>query len=64
VVTEKFRGQGLGLKLAQMLLSFAKQAGYKVILLDVFNPNKQKSAIAFYQKPGFYGKNSLLTKNN
>lgn len=51
---KNYRGQGLGLKLAQMLLSFAKQAGYKVIRLDVFDLNKQKFAIAFYQKLGFY----------
>lgn len=51
---KNYRRQGLGFKLAQMLLSFAKQAGYKVIRLDVFDPNKQKPAIAFYRKLGFY----------
>lgn len=51
---KKYRGQGLGFKLAQMLLNFAKQAAYKIIRLDVFDPNKQKTAIAFYHKLGFY----------
>lgn len=51
---KNYRGQGLGFKLAKMLLDFAKQAGYKIIRLDVFDPNKQTSAIAFYQKLGFY----------
>jgi putative acetyltransferase len=48
------RGQGLGFQLAQMLLDFATQTGYKIIRLDVFDPNKQRGAIAFYQKLGFY----------
>ncbi|MGL5875564.1 MAG: GNAT family N-acetyltransferase [Xenococcaceae cyanobacterium] len=51
---KNYREQGLGFQLAQMLLDFAKQTGYKIIRLDVFDPNKQSYAIAFYQKLGFY----------
>jgi putative acetyltransferase len=51
---KEYRGRGLGWKLAQMLLDFAKQADYQRIRLDVFSQDKQKSAIAFYQKLGFY----------
>jgi putative acetyltransferase len=49
-----YRGQRLGFRLAKMLLYFAKRVGYKRIRLDVFSQEKQKSAIAFYQKLGFY----------
>lgn len=49
-----YRGRGLGRKIAQILLEFATQAGYKQIRLDVFNAQKQTAAIKLYQKLGFY----------
>jgi putative acetyltransferase len=49
-----YRGQGLGFKLAKMLLDFAETVGYLRIRLDVFSQEKQRDAIAFYQKLGFY----------
>ncbi|AFZ37488.1 GCN5-related N-acetyltransferase [Stanieria cyanosphaera PCC 7437] len=51
---KNYRGQGLGFRLAKMLVDFAKRTGYKRIRLDVFSQEKQRLAISFYQKLGFY----------
>jgi putative acetyltransferase len=49
-----YRGQGLGWNMAQMLLEFARQAGYLKIRLDLTNEARQPEALKFYQKLGFY----------
>ncbi len=40
--------------MSQMLLDFAKKAGYKKIRLDCFNEQKQAPAIKIYKQLGFY----------
>ncbi len=62
-VREAFRGQGLGRMLAKIVVSFAKEAGYQVIVLDTL-PHL-KSAIKIYASMGFdetapYYENPLL----
>ncbi|HEY9671542.1 MAG TPA: GNAT family N-acetyltransferase [Waterburya sp.] len=49
-----YRGQGLGMKMAQMLLDFARSAGYKKVRLDLLNPQQQTQALKLYQQLGFY----------
>jgi putative acetyltransferase len=49
-----YRGQGLGWQMAQRLLGFAKQAGYRNIRLDLASKERQLEALNFYQKLGFY----------
>ena len=51
---EEYRGQGWGTKIAQQLISFAKEHGYKKIRLAVWKPEYQEAAIGFYTKLGFY----------
>jgi putative acetyltransferase len=51
---KEYRGKGLGFKITQQLLAFAKEQGYKKIRLDVYYPELQKQAIALYKKLGFY----------
>ena len=47
-----YRGQGLGRKMAQRLLSFAQASGYKKVRLDT--GQKQEQAVRLYQRLGFY----------
>lgn len=49
-----YRGQGFGKKMAQMLLDFAKKAGYKKVRLDCGDEQKQAQAVNFYKQLGFY----------
>ncbi len=49
-----YRGRGLGMKMAQMLLQFAREAGYKRVRLDTANEEKQAQALKLYQRLGFY----------
>lgn len=51
---KEYRGKGLGSKMAQKLLEFAKAEGYKKIRLDVYHPEMQMAAVALYKKLGFY----------
>ncbi len=51
---KEYRGRGLGLAMANKLLEFAKAQGYKKIRLDVYQPEMQTRAVAFYTKLGFY----------
>lgn len=51
---EEYRGKGWGTKIAQQLIAFAKEHGYKKIRLDVWKPEYQEAAIQFYKKLGFY----------
>jgi putative acetyltransferase len=51
---KEYRGRGLGMKMAQMLLDFARSAGYKKVRLDLLNPQKQTQALKLYQQLGFY----------
>jgi len=51
---KEYRGQGWGGKMSQMLLNFAKEAGYQKIRLDLANEQKQAPALKLYQKLGFY----------
>jgi len=49
-----YRGRGLGTKMAQMLLDFARKKGYKKVRLDTADEQKQAQAIQLYQRLGFY----------
>lgn len=49
-----YRGQGLGMQMAQMLLDFAKNTGYKKIRLDTGDATKQPAALRLYKRLGFY----------
>ncbi|MGI2904100.1 GNAT family N-acetyltransferase [Tolypothrix sp. VBCCA 56010] len=49
-----YRGQGFGKKMAQMLLDFAKKAGYKKVRLDCGDEQKQAQAVKLYKQLGFY----------
>jgi putative acetyltransferase len=51
---KQYRGRGLGMKLAQMLLDFAKNAGYKKVRLDTLDVQKQAAALKLYKRLGFY----------
>ena len=51
---KEYRGKGLALELTNQLIDFAKVHGYKKIRLDIWLPEKQQRAIAFYKKLGFY----------
>ena len=50
-VKEQYRGEGLGEKLARLLIDRRREAGYKTMLLDTL-PFLQP-AIALYEKLGF-----------
>ena len=49
-----YRGRGLGMTMAQMLLDFARKTGYTKVRLDTNNEHKQAQALKFYQRLGFY----------
>ncbi|MBD1942107.1 GNAT family N-acetyltransferase [Coleofasciculus sp. FACHB-712] len=49
-----YRGRGLGTKMAQMLLDFARITGYKKVRLDTIDEQKQAQALELYQRLGFY----------
>jgi putative acetyltransferase len=49
-----YRGRGLGMRMAQMLLDFAKNTGYKKVRLDTTDERKQAQAIKLYKQLGFY----------
>ena len=49
-----YRGRGLGTKMAQMLLDFAKITDYKKVRLDTIDEKKQAQALELYQRLGFY----------
>lgn len=51
---KEYRGRGLGMKMAQMLLDFARRAEYKKVRLDLLNPQKQTQALKLYEQLGFY----------
>lgn len=46
--------QRMGKKIAEQLITFAKEHGYKKIVLDVWKPEHQKPAVNLYRKLGFY----------
>ncbi|MGB7441983.1 MAG: GNAT family N-acetyltransferase [Coleofasciculaceae cyanobacterium] len=50
---KEYQGKGLGKKMSQLLLDFAKQAGYKKARLDTIDMQKQAQAIKLYQQLGF-----------
>ncbi len=49
-----YRGRGLGTKMAQMLLDFARITDYKKVRLDTIDEQKQAQALKLYQRLGFY----------
>ncbi|MBD1833788.1 GNAT family N-acetyltransferase [Cyanobacteria bacterium FACHB-472] len=49
-----YRGQGLGMKMAHMLLDFARKTGYKKVRLDTTDKQKQAQALKLYKRIGFY----------
>jgi putative acetyltransferase len=49
-----YRGRGLGTKMAQMLLDFARITDYKKVRLDTIDEQKQAQALELYQRLGFY----------
>ncbi|MEP0881429.1 GNAT family N-acetyltransferase [Trichocoleus sp. ST-U3] len=49
-----YRGRGLGTKMAQMLLDFARITAYKKVRLDTIDEQKQAQALKLYQRLGFY----------
>ncbi|MEW6493545.1 MAG: GNAT family N-acetyltransferase [Cyanobacteriota bacterium] len=51
---KEYRGRGLGMKLAQMLLDFARNTGYKKVRLDTLDEQKQAPALKLYKRLGFY----------
>ena len=50
---QEHQGKGLGYRMIQELLPFAKEAGYQRIVLET-DPIHQKRAIEFYKGLGFY----------
>lgn len=51
VVSEEYRGQGIGTRLIEKAELFFKEQGCDYTQLEVFAPNRE--ALAFYQKLGF-----------
>lgn len=51
-VKDEFRGQKIGVKLIEKLITEAKQIGYKKIRLDTF-PAKMGKAVSLYESYGF-----------
>ena len=51
---KEYRGQGLGMKMAQMLLDFAREKDYKKVRLDTLDEHKQAPALKLYRRLGFY----------
>lgn len=51
---KEYRGRGLGMKLAQRLLDFARNTGYKKVRLDTLDEQKQALALKLYKRLGFY----------
>jgi putative acetyltransferase len=49
----EYHGQGLGYRMLQELLSFARESGYKRIRLET-DPVAQSQALNFYKRLGFY----------
>jgi putative acetyltransferase len=49
----KFHGKGLGYRMLQELLSFAREKGYQRIRLET-DPESQSRALDFYRRIGFY----------
>lgn len=49
----EYHGQGLGYRMMQELLSFAREKGYERIRLET-DPVYQQRAVEFYKRLGFY----------
>ena len=48
-----YHGKGLGYRMTQELLAFAREKGYELIRLET-DPIYQKRAVEFYKRLGFY----------
>lgn len=48
---KEYRGKGLGMQMAEMLLGFARASGYKKMRLDT--GRRQEQAVRLYQRLGF-----------
>ena len=51
---KEYRGRGLAKNMVQLLLDFARNAGYKKVRLDLLDEQKQIQALKFYKGMGFY----------
>jgi putative acetyltransferase len=51
---KEYRGLGLGRKMTQILIDFAKFANYKIVRLDLVDQQKQSQAINLYKCFDFY----------
>ena len=49
----EYHGQGLGYRMLQELLAFAREKGYKRVWLET-DPVAQSRALEFYKQLGFY----------
>lgn len=49
-----YRGQGWGQKMVNYLFEFARQVGYQAVRLDLADEERQRQALTFYQRLGFY----------
>lgn len=49
----EYHGKGLGYRMMQELLEFARQRGYRRIRLET-HPTQQKRAVDFYERLGFH----------
>ena len=54
VVSVECQRRGFGSQLLQKLLDFARSQGYEKVRLEIWQPKKQKAAVLFYKKFGFY----------
>lgn len=52
-ILEAYRGQGLGRRMVEGLLVFARWNGYRRVRLEVATPELQESAVRLYARYGF-----------
>lgn len=60
IVTEKYRGQRIGEKLAQILFDLAKSLGLERVMVEAYAANEH--ALSFYKRVGFVPDSLQLEK--